>query len=231
MRIVVCDDQQIYRDEIVSKCKCILSESKSTYDCFASGEELLSADIIFDFLFLDIEMSGLDGIQIKEILERQNNQAKIIFLTSHEERMPDAFGANVIGFLTKPVQEDKFKQIIDKMKHHIHRSLVEWEEDGKYYSFSAEEISYIEAQDKYTLVVTGKDKYLVRRTLKAWEELLPEDIFCKINRSFLINLDLFNKFKNEIILADGKVIRISRKDKKIVEERYKAYIRRRMRDM
>lgn len=231
MRIVICDDQQMYRDEIVSKCKCILSDCKSTYDCFACGEELLNSDITFDFLFLDIEMSGLDGIQVKEILEKQNHRAKIIFLTSHEERMPDAFGANVIGFLTKPVQEDKLRQIIDKMKLHFHKSPVEWEEDGKYYSFSAEEISYIEAQDKYTLVVIGKDKYLVRRTLKAWEELLPEEIFCKINRSFLINLDLFNKFNNEIVLTDGKVIRISRKDKKIIEERYKAYIRRRMRDM
>ncbi len=231
MRIVICDDQQIYRDEIVSKCKCILSDCKSTYDCFACGEELLNSDITFDFLFLDIEMSGLDGIQVKEILEKQNHRAKIIFLTSHEERMPDAFGVNVIGFLTKPVQEDELRQIIDKMKLHFHKSPVEWEEDGKYYSFSAEEISYIEAQDKYTLVVIGRDKYLVRRTLKAWEELLPEDIFCKINRSFLINLDLFNKFKNEIVLTDGKVIRISRKDKKIIDERYKAYIRRRMRDM
>lgn len=231
MRIVICDDQQMYRDEIVSKCKCILSESKSTYDCFSSGEELLNADITFDFLFLDIEMSGLDGIQIKEILERQNNKAKIIFLTSHAERMPDAFGANVIGFLTKPVQEDKFRQIIDKMKLHFHKSLVEWEGDGKYYSFGAEEIFYIEAQDKYTLVAIGKDRYLVRRTLKAWEILLPEDIFCKVNRSFLINMNLYHKYKNEIIIEEGKVIRISRKDRAIIEEKYKAYIRRRMRDM
>lgn len=231
MRIAICDDEQIYIDEILLKCKSFMPERKITYNCFFSGEELLKSDILFDFLFLDIEMTGVDGIQVKEILEKQNSQVKIVFLTGHNERMMEAFGYNVIGFLTKPVQDDKLRTIIDKMKSHSDRRLVEWEEDGKYFSFYAEDISYIEAQDKYTVVVVDKEKYLVRRTLKTWEGLLPVEIFCKVNRSCLMNLKLFHKFKNEITLTDGKVIRISRKDKNLIEEKYKAYIRRKIGDM
>lgn len=231
MRIVICDDEQVYRDEILSKCKDYLWENEVTYSCFTSAEELLGCGILFDFLFLDIEMAGMDGIELKEILEKKNNQAKIIFLTSHEERMSEAFGSNVIGFLSKPVQEEKLCPIIEKMKMYSNRQLVEWEEDGRFYSFYAEDISYIEAQDKYTLVVINKERYLVRRTLKMWEELLPTDVFCKVNRSFLMNLDLFHKFKNEFTLNDGKVIHISRKDKPLIEEKYKAYIRKKMREM
>lgn len=231
MHIIICDDEQVYRDEILSKCQSILPKDKTTYSCFTSGEELLNAGIYFDFLFLDIEMTGMDGIQVKDILERQNSRAKIIFLTSHDERMVEAFGSNVIGFLTKPVQEEKLRPIIEKMKMYSNKRLAEWEEDGKYYSFNAEDISYIEAQDKYTIVVIDQEKYLVRRTLKMWEELLPTDVFCKVNRSCLMNLDLFHKFKNEITLSDGKVIRISRKDKFLIEEKYKTYIRKKMGDM
>lgn len=104
MKIAICDDQKIYRDDILAHCKRLLCEEGSVYKVYTSGEELLTSGEMFDFLFLDIEMTGMDGIQVKELLEQQSIQGKIIFLTSHEERMREAFGANVIGFLRKPVQ-------------------------------------------------------------------------------------------------------------------------------
>ena len=103
MRIAVCDDQVIYREELIKQCKTILNEN-TYYGCFDSGECLLHAEEEFDLLFLDIEMTGMDGIQVKDILEQKQSSMKIIFLTSHEERMIEAFGNHVIGFLKKPIQ-------------------------------------------------------------------------------------------------------------------------------
>lgn len=231
MRIAICDDQKVYREDILGHCKKLLLEENVCYRCFATGEELLDSGFQFDLLFLDIEMTGMDGIQVKNLLEMQNTQVKIAFLTSHEERMIEAFGANVIGFLQKPVQEEKLLKVIEKMKRFMDRKTVEWEDNGKMYTVYAEDIQYIEAQDKYTYVVIGEEKHLVRRSLTEWEELLSESDFARANRSCLVNLCLLDRVKSEILLEDGKTIPIGRKYKKEIEEKYKRYLRKQMERM
>ena len=228
LRIAICDDQRIYRDDILEHCKKELSVEGIVYEIFMSGEELLSSDKKFDFLFLDIEMTGMDGIQVKELLENQGNKGKIIFLTSHEERMIEAFGTNVIGFLRKPVQAEGLLPIIQKIKQFMDRKRIEWEEDGRLYAVYAEEIQYIEVEDKYTYVFAGTERYLVRRSLREWENILQGSDFCMANRSCLVNLNLLDRVKSEIVLEDGKTIPISRKYKKEIEEKYKEYLRKQM---
>ncbi len=228
MRVAICDDEAMYREDILQKCKVLLDDYDVSYTCFSSGEDLLESGIDFDYLFLDIEMNGIDGINVKDFMEKRKNTGKIIFLTSHSERMVEAFGYNVIGFLTKPVKEDSLRIVIDKIRTFNSNNLVEWEENGIYYAFEADDISYIEAQDKYTVVSVDGKEILVRRTLKKWEELLFHNDFCKVNRSYLVNMKLFDKFSGEVKLNDGKIIRISRKDKSLIEEKYKAYIRKKM---
>lgn len=228
MKIAICDDQEIYREDILAHCKRVLFEGGVIYRLFSSGEELFESEEEFDFLFLDIEMNGMDGIQVKDILEKQGTKGKIIFLTSHEERMIEAFGSNVIGFLKKPVSDEALQSVVQKMKLFADRNVVEWESDGRLYTVYVEDIQYIEAEDKYTYVIVGTQKYLVRRSLKEWEAMLPECDFGMANRSCLVNIGLLDRMKSEIVLEDGKTIPISRKYKKEMEEKYKEYLRRQM---
>ena len=231
MIIGICDDQEIYRDEIICHCKNMLKQETVTYECFASGEELLASGLVCDFLFLDIELDGIDGIRVKEILESGTFSTRIIFLTSHDERMIEAFGANVIGFLKKPVRVECLTPIIKKIEQFMERNTIEWEESGQEYAIAVEDILYIEAQDKYTCVICRNEKHLVRRTVKNWEELLPDTDFCRVNRSYLINMELFDRTKNEIVLETGKSVRLSRKNKLLIEEQYKKYLRKRMNEL
>lgn len=225
MRIAICDDQKLYRDDILKRLQDAFAGESMYFECFDSGEELLRSDVVSDFLFLDIEMGEIDGIQVKEILEKQALKTRIIFLTSHQERMVEAFGENVIGFLTKPIQEAALGVIVKKMRQAMQRELVTWEDAGKTHAVSVEEIRYVEAQDKYTYVVLKDEKYLVRKSMKEWEEQLPERQFCRANRFYLVNLELFDKAKGEITLEEGKKIALSRKNKETITEQYKRYLR------
>lgn len=225
MQIAICDDQKLYRDDILKRLQDAFAGESMYFECFDSGEELLRSDVVSDFLFLDIEMGEIDGIQVKEILEKQALKTRIIFLTSHQERMVEAFGENVIGFLTKPIQEAALGVIVKKMRQAMQRELVTWDVAGKTYTVSAEDIRYIEAQDKYTYVVLKDEKYLVRKGMKEWEEQLPERQFCRANRFYLVNLELFDKAKGEITLEEGKKIALSRKNKETITEQYKRYLR------
>ena len=91
------------------------------------------------------------------------------------------------------------------MKQFIDRKTVEWEEDGRLYTVYVEDIQYIEVEDKYTYVFVGAEKYLVRRSLREWETMLPKSDFGMANRSCLVNLGLLDRVKSEIVLDDGKI--------------------------
>ena len=231
MQIAICDDQKIYIEDIIAHCKKAFVEECLHFEGYTSGEELLASDMKCDFLFLDIEMSGSDGINVKEILEQKKVPTKIIFLTSHGERMIEAFGSNVIGFLHKPLQQNAFDKIVSKMKRLMKREMVEWEEAGKEYMVYAEDIRYIEAQDKYSCVATEQGKYLVRRTIREWEALLPKPDFCRVNRSYLVHLKVFDKSQIEITLEEGKMVRLSRKNKDKILAQYKEYLRKKAEEM
>lgn len=228
MRIAVCDDQDIYRNDIVMKCQCFLSSTEISYDCFCSGEDFLSSEEQYDLLFLDIEMGGVDGILVKDRLAQQKAETKIVFLTSHKERMKEAFGVNVIGFLEKPVQMEELEGILQKLELYTKKEMIEWTEAGKSFAVFAEDIRYIEAQDKYTMVVTNQEQYLVRRSMKEWEEVLPKVDFCRVNRFYLVSMKLMKRTICEVELGEGKVIKISRSRRKDVEEQYMKYLRKQM---
>lgn len=231
MNIAICDDQEIYIEDFIEKCKQILVEKDVFYETFSSGEELLTSDLNYDVLFLDIEMTGMDGIQVKDFLEQQQSRIKIVFLTSHEERMIEAFGGNVIGFLNKPIQQQALEAVLKKMERYLNRQKVEWKTDGKQYMFFADMIEYVEAKDKYTSVMIGTENFLVRRTIKEWEEILSKTDFCRVNRSYLVNLKNYHMFQNEIVLKCGKTIRLSRKNKEKIIEQFREYMRKKVEEI
>jgi len=225
MHIAVCEDEVVYRDHIVSCCEKEFAKEQPSIHCFLSGEELVESKYEPDYLFLDIEMGEMDGIFVKNLFEKLGRQTKIIFLTSHRERMVEAFGLNVIGFLEKPLKQEDFCAIAKKMRDLKHRDLVEWTEGGECFCIPVSEIRYIEAQDKYTVVHTYSNQYLVRRTLTEWEEILSTTNFCRTNRSYLIHFDLFDRLKDTIDLGDGKIIRLSRKNKTAILDQYWGFLR------
>ena len=108
MKIGICDDDPKTREQLNNLCHKL--GYIDTYQ-FDSGEELLSSDICHSLtlVFLDIEMNGMTGIEVKNILEQKCPFTLIIFNTSHEEQIKDAFGRNVISFISKPFSEISIK--------------------------------------------------------------------------------------------------------------------------
>lgn len=234
IRVAICDDEEIYRKSTEVECRAYFlnkCKKKSFIDSidisfFSSGEELMASDEVFNILFLDIEMYEVDGIKVKDYFEKSKKQTRIIFLTSHKERVIEAFGKNVIGFLVKPLKVADFERIMDKVILDIDGKILEIEDNGQTLFLPMKQIKYIEAQDKYTVVITEKENYLLRKTMKYWEENLSEQDFCRVNKSFLVNWEYFVKEKDEIVLEKDKRIKISRKNKVDILQKYKEYLRR-----
>lgn len=238
LKIAICDDEAAYRENTERECRKYFSGEENSLrvggiviDSFSSGKEIMKAEKCFDILFLDVEMLDGDGILVKEYFEKNRKQTRIIFLTSHQERVLEAFGRNVLFFLRKPLERSEFCKAMDKALADIYGDVLELEENGEIYTFPIRQIKYIEAGDKYTTVFTENGSAMFRRTMKFWEGKLPEQDFCRIHKTFLVNMEYFVKEQDEIVLEKNKRVKISRKNKEKIIEQYRSFLRRKADEM
>ena len=111
MRIVICDDDNQDVQLIYEICKNIFEELglEIEIDIFNKSEDILEYKKEIQLLILDIEISGINGIELKRILQKEKREINIIFVTNHKKFMPSAFGLCVFGF------EIKYKGILKKI--------------------------------------------------------------------------------------------------------------------
>ena len=224
MLIALCDDNKTFLEDIHQKLMDFLP-AEIQYLTFESGDEFLNADIEPDYIFLDIEMPGIDGIELKNRLEETNKKTRIVFLTSFSERMREAFGNRVIGFLDKPVSYANLKIIVSKILKELNRQYFEFDDGDKHHVIPYDEILFISSDDKYTYLNTSDNKrYCIRKTLKEWNEVLPGELFCRINRSHIINYCLCNNGIRKIKLPGNKETEVSRLYRNELKKGYTDYL-------
>ena len=236
IKIAICDDEASCRESMENMCRAFFEEKKDSVGIpdihvFSSGKEMIASAKDYDVLLLDIEMPKQDGISIKDYFETNRKQTRIIFTTSHKERVLEAFGKNVVSFLMKPIDMESFQKVMEKTLSDICGQILEIEESGQTVIIPVRQIKYIEAQDKYTLAVTETGEHLVRKTMKFWESALPDQDFVRIHKSYLIHLEYFEKKGEVVCLDQGKTVKISRLKKNVVMEKYREFLRRKVKVM
>lgn len=220
MQIGICDDNTNELERLKELCE----KSGFTDICtFTSGNEFLESQSKPDLLFLDIEMDGMSGIELKEFLETDSHQIYIVFYTAHSEWMPEAFGKNVIGFLKKPVSRREVLRCITKAT--ILRKeccILTLEPNLRIY---CGQILYIQANGVYsTFVCNNNQKYSIRKPLKDWEDELKEYGFCCPHRSYIVNFQHVETVDaNYLTLKNGENLPISRRHAKETKNAYQDY--------
>lgn len=224
--IAVCDDDINVRKEINAYTKNHYKNEIRILE-FVSGDGLLQkiAEIdVIDLLFLDIEMPGKNGIEIKELLSHNAKVKSIVFVTSHVNVMQDAFGMKVIGFVTKPLQKGKIIHWIDTVYNQFKESkIISFNKDT---SFRVINIMYIAADRQYTYVVMndGKVSEFLRVPIRKWK-LKVDNSFIQCHKSYLVNMRFIEKLKfKEILLNNGNNVPVGRKYYQDVKGAYREYI-------
>lgn len=217
MRIAICDDEKIFRDEITD---CLDSYfGKLDLDCFtfSDGSELICAyenGETFQAVFLDIEMPKLDGLKTAAMLRKMGVEVPIIFLTSHTEFAMEGYEVYAFRFLAKPLNQEKMRQTLNDLKEALFvkkRLLIK--ADGEEILLVIDDIIYVEAMNNSISIVTEKENYCVRKKLGEMEKELNSvsDTFVKIHRGYIVNLSKVEKqHQNEVIMSDGIHLPISR---------------------
>ena len=232
IKVAICDDEKNIRSYLASlirgqKAECEITE-------YASADEYLSGGMGHDLLFLDIELEGsapgMDGMGMARQIRgmEQIKQPVIIFVTGYEKYVYDAFEVEALGYLVKPVNEQKFAEVFSRAQDKI---LSETEQKKKtlliqyavpHKAIPLDHIYYMESQ-KHKIVLYTKDGELeyYAKIGELEEEL--QGHFCRIHKGYLVNLSCVDEYsRTEIMLVNGDKLPLS---KYKYEDFVKAYLR------
>lgn len=244
MNIVICDDERKVIEDVGSICREYLSPDVKLYG-FRSAESLLKnldkIDGDIDLFILDIEMPGRDGLWLRKELERYRYGSSIIYLTSHDELVQEAFGRYVIGFVDKVSFLNDKNKLVDKLKLFEQETkadeTIRVKYDQKVLFIQKRKIILIEAEHVYSnleYVIDEKingsfvtERKLIRKSLKEWEDELGNN-FIRISKRYIINLDYVQRINQDIVLKNGKELKIPKVNQKKCRDSYYNYCNRKM---
>jgi two-component system LytT family response regulator len=246
IKTIIIDDEELARAIIINYLKKfdnieILTECSNGFEAIKQIGELKP-----DLIFLDIQMPKLTGFEMLEILD---DPPVIIFTTAFDQYALKAFEVNAIDYLLKPFSEERFSEALVKAIKMIKsvppkkQKLAELVNTGgkrnefldrvvikqgqKISIVPVDDISYIEAQDDYTMLYTGKGNFLKQKTMKYYDENLNPAEFIRIHRSYFVKLssvkqiELFEKESYRVILHDGKQLPVSKSGYQNLKETFK----------
>jgi len=177
-----------------------------------------------DLVFLDVQMPECDGFDVLEMLGREVPPA-VIFVTAYDQYALKAFEAGALDYLLKPFDDARFELALsraqDKIRHHRPAShnaeRVAVKSGGKILFVKLADVDWIEAADYYACLHVGARTHLLRRSMSELEQDLDPSAFCRIHRSFIVNLarvrglQLNTNGENEVLLDNGSILPISRR--------------------
>lgn len=218
MKIAIVDDEQVFRE----KEKQLLQEKYTdAVFIYASTDELLKAGVPFDLVLLDIEMTGMDGLTFAK--KYDTLFPKIIFVTSYEDKVFHAFGANIFGFIKKDDLNTELIQKVDEVLSRYEESIPLDTIQGERV-FIVKEILYFYYKYATVYVKTFHKTYELRyRSMKSLERLLDASKFEMANRNVIINIsniDHFMPLTNEVELKNGERCTISKRNRSSLMKAY-----------
>ncbi len=227
MKIAVCDDEAIAREEILSLVEDYVSAKNTALsaEAFADYSELEGREDEFDIFLVDYMMQGLDGLSFAHSLrEKYGGRKVIIFITQFSEIVYDTFAVQAHRFLKKPVEKEKLFEALDSFLDSGGSSgsmIIRY--NGTVTAVRLEDIYYLEISHKELYVCTEKEQILCRRSITSVEEELSELGFFRVHRNYIVNMKNIRSFNNTgIELLNGEKIPLSTRKQ---HEFCKAYLK------
>ena len=214
IQAIIADDEK----ELRRYLRSLLAETwKELEICAeaADGEEVLKQVETFApaVVFLDIRMPGLSGL---DAAQKIAGCCRIVFVTAYEQYAVEAFEREALDYLVKPVSRERLAITVDRLKKQLSmedcpapanpeavrriladiRNLVQpeylhWmrvQHNGAVRLIPVEDVAYIQAEDKYTVVMTAAGEFLINKSIKELCRMLDPAKFWQIHRSTIVNV-------------------------------------------
>ncbi|MFI3259708.1 MAG: LytTR family DNA-binding domain-containing protein [Rikenellaceae bacterium] len=191
IRCIAIDDEPIALSIITQYCNRRGEIELSTYTNPIEGMEVVRRELP-DLLFLDIEMGGVNGVELARELPMG---VSLIFTTAYAQFAIDGFDLNAVDYLHKPFAFSRFERAVERVEQKIELMKSSAADDDEitlkveYQSVrvSRSKIEYIEAMDNYVKIYLNSARpILSQMSMKSVEELLPAEQFMRVHKSYII---------------------------------------------
>lgn len=211
---IIVDDEPLAQDvleQYISQHEALqlISKKDSAIHAF---ESLHQNEI--DLMFLDINMPIISGL---DFLKSLSHPPLVIFTTAYPDYAVDGFELDAVDYLLKPISKERFDKAIEKVFQRLQRNIdlstssnpqntkpekdyIFVKADGKLTKVMFEDLVYCEGMKDYIKLYFKSKKYLViHQTMKAMEELLPDNIFMRIHKSYIASIPAIKTIQNNMI--------------------------------
>ena len=247
-RVLIVDDEPLARERL----RMLLQDEEGIDVVGEAGDAATAAESIAtlspDLVFLDVQMPGATGFDVISAVGA-DKMPMVIFVTAYDRYALRAFEVHALDYLLKPFDRDRFRHALGRARRQLdgrssgdlERRLLAIVNDlkpshgrvdrfvvkagGRVFFVRADEIDWIEAAGNYVKLHVGNDTHLFRETMNAVEARLDADMFFRIHRSHIVNIERIRElqpwFNGEyvVFLKNGTRLTLSRGYREKLQER------------
>jgi len=237
MNCIIIDDDNFYIEFLKNYCKKINIEVKGTYQNSVIALQEIDKLSECDLVFLDINMPDITGFDILKYKPKTH----VIITSADDSNAIEAFDYNVIDYLKKPFDFERFMRAVNRVKEKLESSenieshmvqdinqasqtmtlnSIYVNVNKKLIKINLDDINIIEAKGDYVLIkLEDSNNLIIHTTLKKLKEKLPSETFFQVHRSFIVNLKKIIDIEESTIVIGRNVIPISRSNKNLLRKK------------
>lgn len=211
MNCIIIDDEPLAREAM----EMLVEENKelhllNKFNNAASAARFMEEHSV-DLVFLDIQMPGITGIEFARTISKRT---LIIFTTAFTEYALDSYEVDAIDYLVKPIEPERFEKAVAKALSYHSLLMKEEKEaietnvsseyffvksDRKYFKVNYADILFVEGLKDYVILQLAGQRIITRMSMKNIAELLPQELFLRVNKSYIVNTKHIDSFDNNDI--------------------------------
>ena len=240
---LVVEDEPLLRQALISELARLWPElevNRETGDGIEAAK--LLGEALPDIVFLDIQIPGLNGLEIARLV---SGRCHVVFVTAFEEHAVAAFEQGAVDFVVKPIERERLAVTVARLQQRIHSApadlgevlrmiakanqpdQIRWVQasvGNRIRIVPVEEVFYFQSEAKYTKVVTTRGELHIRRSIKELSEGLDSDAFWQIHRGTIVNAKLIDSVARKGELMELRLVK--RDERLAVSQPYQHLFRR-----
>lgn len=205
MNVAVCDDNKSSLEDLKQKISFYFGSRHIPLELyeFTNGKDIVKSSVPFDIAFLDVELSGENGIDVGRELKKKNSRVIIFIVTAYERYLDDAFDLNAFRFFRKPADTRRLFDALDGAAQKLDESSVTFVQakTGEVLRIPEREIALVEISGRKTKIIAAGGIYLSGDKISLWKERLRASYFISPHSSYIVNLNYIDSYRRAQVIV------------------------------